>query len=59
MLHLYHAYQKSITHLQDNAKTGATFQINNAKIYVPVVALSTNDIKFLENINQGFKKTIS
>ena len=40
--------------------TGATFQINNAKIYVPVVALSTNDnIKFLENINQGFKKTIS
>ena len=40
--------------------TGATFQINNAKIYVPVFALSTNDnIKFLENINQGFKKTIS
>ena len=32
-------------------KTGATFQINNAKIYVPVVPLSINDnIKFLENI---------
>ena len=24
--------------------TGATFQTNNAKLYVPVVTLSTNDI---------------
>ena len=40
--------------------TGATFQINKAKLYVPVVTLSINDnIKFLENIKQGFKKTIS
>ena len=40
--------------------TGATFQINNAKFYVPVVTLSINDnIKFLENIKQGFKRTIS
>ena len=40
--------------------TGATFQINNAKLYVPVVTLSINDnIKFLENIKQGFKTTIS
>ena len=39
--------------------TGATFQINNAKLYVPVVSLSINDnIKFLENIKQGFKRTI-
>ena len=31
--------------------TGTTFQINNAKFYVPVVTLSINDnIKFLENI---------
>ena len=31
--------------------TGATFQINNAKLYVHVVHLSINDnIKFLENI---------
>ena len=31
--------------------TGATFQMNNAKIYVPVVTLSINDnIKFLEQI---------
>ena len=40
--------------------TGATFRINNGKIYVSVVTLSTNDnIKFLENIKQGFKRTIS
>ena len=40
-------------------KTGATFQINNAKVYVPLVTLSINDnIKFLENIRQGFKRTI-
>ena len=40
--------------------TGATFLINKAKLYVPVVTLSINDnIKFLENIKQGFKRTIS
>ena len=40
--------------------TGTTFQINNAKLYVPVVPLSINDdIKFLESIWQGFKRTIS
>ena len=34
----------------------ATFQMNNAKLYVPVVTLSINsNIKFLENIKQGFK----
>ena len=34
----------------------ATFQINNAKIYVPVVTLLiNNNIKVLENIKQGFK----
>ena len=39
--------------------TGATFQINNAKLYVPVVTLSiNNNIKFLENIKQGFSRTI-
>ena len=39
---------------------GATFQINNAKPYVPVSTLSINDnIKFLENMKQGFKRTIS
>ena len=39
--------------------TGAIFQINNAKICVPDVTLSVNDnITFLENIMQGFTKTI-
>ena len=36
--------------------TGATFQTNNAKLYVPVVTLTNNDnIKFSENIKQGLK----
>ena len=40
-------------------KTSATFQINNIKLYVPVVTLSiNNNMKFLENLKQGFKKTI-
>ena len=39
--------------------TSATFQINNAKLYVPDITLSINDnIKFLENIKQGFKKKL-
>ena len=39
--------------------TSATFQINNAKVYVSVVTLSINyNIKFLENIKPGFKRTI-
>ena len=42
-----------------NRITGATFQINNDKLYIPVVILSINDIKFLENIKQGFKIKIS
>ena len=37
-----------------------TFQMNNAKLYVPVVTFSiTDNIKCLENIKQGFKKTLS
>ena len=39
--------------------TSATFQINNAKLYVPAVTLSINDnIKFLENIKQGLERKI-
>ena len=39
--------------------TGATFQINNAELFVPVVTFFINDnIKFLENIKQGFKRRI-
>ena len=38
----------------------ATFQINNTKLYVPVVTSSVNDnINFSENVKQGFKRTIS
>ena len=34
--------------------------ITSAVLYVPVVTLSVNDnVKFLENIKQGFKRTIS
>ena len=41
------------------ATTGAIFQINYARHYVPVVTLFINDnIKFLENIKQIFKRTI-
>ena len=40
--------------------TGATFQIKMAKLYAPVITLSINDnFKSLENIKQGFKRTIS
>ena len=41
-------------------KISATFQINNAKDYIPVVNLPINDnIKFIEKIKQGFEITIS
>ena len=40
--------------------TSATFHINNANFYVPVVTLSiNNNIKFLENEKQGFRRTVS
>ena len=40
--------------------TSSQFQINNAKVYVPVVTLSNkNNMDFWENIKQVFKKTIS
>ena len=40
--------------------TGATFQINKVKLYIPVATLTINDnITFLENIKQGFKRRIS
>ena len=40
--------------------TGATLHINNAKLYATVVILSiNNNINFLENIKQVFKRKIS
>ena len=41
-------------------KTIVAFQISNDKPYVPVVILSNNDnMEFLENIKQGFKRASS
>ena len=49
-----------VTDVVATTATSATFQINNAKLYVPVVTSSmNNNIKFLENLKQGFRRTIS
>ena len=41
------------------APTGATFTINNCKLYVPVVTLSKDDeIKLLTNLKSGFAREI-
>ena len=41
------------------APTGLEFQITDTKLYVPVVTLSKeNDIKLLEQLKLGFKRTI-
>ena len=42
-----------------NPPTGLEFQIKDTKLYVPVVTLSKeNDIKLLEQLKPGFKRTI-
>ena len=47
-----------IVHKIDNPES-ATFQIIDTKLYVPVVTLSKeNDIKLLEKLKSGFKRTI-
>ena len=39
--------------------SGATFQITNTKLYVPVFTLSTkNDKKLLEQLKSAFKRTV-
>ena len=46
--------------IQSITTTSATFKINNVKLYAQIVTLSINDnIKFLENIKQRFKRTIT
>ena len=41
------------------APTPLEFQIKDTKFYVPIVTLSReNDIKFLEQLKLGFKRTI-
>ena len=43
----------------NNPPTGLEFQIKDTKLYVPVVTLSKeNDIKLLEQLKLGFKRTI-
>ena len=47
-----------IVHKIDNPEN-ATFKITDTKLYVPVVTLSKeNDIKLLEQLKSGFKRTI-
>ena len=42
------------------ASTGLEFKITDTKLYVPVVTLSKeNEIKLLEKLKSGFKKTIN
>ena len=43
----------------NNPPTGLELQITDTKLYVPVVTQSKeNDIKLLEKLKSGFKKTI-
>ena len=50
-----------VAHLPERFTTGATFQKNNSKLYVPAVTFSINDNdnKFLEHLRQGFRRTAS
>ena len=44
----------------DVANQGATFTITEAKTYVPVVTLSTQDnAKLLTQLKSGFKRTVT
>ena len=48
--------------LVDGTKTNQNpgFQINDTKLYVPIVTLSTQEnIKFLKQLESGFKRTIN
>ena len=45
--------------VRDNAPTGATFSINDCKLYIPVVTLSKDDeIKLLTSLKSGFIREI-
>ena len=46
--------------VEATTRSNSTFQINNTKHNVPVVALPiNNNIKFLENIKRRFRRTVS
>ena len=43
-----------------NSSGGGTFEITKAKLYVPVVTLSTQDIpQLLQQLQYGFKRTVN
>ena len=44
------------TNVQNQA---AVFEITDTKLYVPVVTLSTQENKFLQQLNSGFKRVIN
>ena len=45
--------------VRDRAPTGATLNINDCKLYIPVVTLSKDDeINLLTNLKSGFKREI-
>ena len=53
------AYSLALTKIAIST-LGATFQVSSTKRYVTVVTLFINDnIKVLENLRQGFERTIS
>ena len=44
----------------ETSRTSANFQIKSAIVYVPVLTISiNNNIKFLENLKEGFERSIS
>ena len=48
-----------MTENKNSNPSGTTFKIKGIKLYVPVVILSKeNDIKFLEQLKTGFKRTM-
>ena len=57
---IYHGQKDSVLIEHHINITRVNFMITITKFYVPVVTLSMNkNIKFLENINQGFERTVS
>ena len=43
---------------RDNSPTNAVFKITDCQLYVPVVTLSSEDNKLLDQLKSGFKRTI-
>ena len=51
--------RNSPTQEKATRKNSGTLQINNVRYYVPVATFTIDNIKFLKNTNQGFKRTTS